>query len=291
MPTQVFKVKPEEIHRFHELLLEEKSIETLPTTNPYEVFRVKHRDCLLIGYTTGKIVANRESAKPLVLRILQALKRGKLDFDIIIGSDEAGKGEWLGPMTIATVSLSQKETIRLQSEGIMDSKKIQSPNRIDYIIDLSKKIKGESLAFHSVTISPTRFNELLKEIKNEGKSLNDMLAWGHAKAIDEVYRKVRNEKKLIKIVIDEFDRLKTESRLKRVLSLKDVVFVQKPRAEEEIAVAAASILARAERELWIDRKSKNLGFDLRAISPMKALNMRGASEFAKVSYLSKHVNL
>ena len=89
----------------------------------------------------------------------------------------------------------------------------------------------------------------------------------------------------IKVVIDEFDQLKMERRLMRVLELSRLVVEQRSKAEEETAVAAASILARAARELWIDRESRRLGINLRKISPTEALSYDNSNEFAKVSFL------
>ena len=202
---------------------------------------------------------------------------------VVIGSDEAGKGEWLGPMTIVAVALTPAQGSYLVTQGVMDSKEL----KIETIMKLSNVIEKKCLGYHLVTITPQRFNEFLQEVKTEGKSLNDILAWAHAKAISQVYARLKTKEfsGKIRVVIDEFDKLKTEERLKRVLELSQLLFEQKPRAEEETAVAAASILARAARERWIDKESERLGLDLRKISIREALIHRNASEFAKVGFL------
>ena len=202
---------------------------------------------------------------------------------IIIGSDEVGKGEWLGPMTVAAVALTEEQTRYLMAQGVMDSKEL----KIERILELANIIKSNSTAFYIVTISPRRFNEFLREVKNEGKSLNDMLAWAHAKAIEQVYKKLDEKARFnIKVIIDEFDKIKTEARLKRVLNLAKLQLEQKPRAEQEIAVAAASILARASREEWINRESKRLNLELQKLTLIDALAHKYVNYFAKVSYLS-----
>jgi len=204
-------------------------------------------------------------------------------FDVIIGSDEAGKGEWLGPMTIAAVAINPQQSYFLINQGVMDSKELN----VETIMRLTDIIKANCLVYHIITITPRRFNEFLKEVRKEGKSLNDILAWGHAKAISQVYKelKAKGFAGKVKVVIDEFDQLKMEKRLRRVIELSKLVVEQKPRAEEEIAVAAASILARAAREVWIDRQSKKLGLDLRKIPPTEALSYKNSEEFAKISFL------
>jgi len=201
----------------------------------------------------------------------------------IIGSDEAGKGEWLGPLTVAAVAVSPEQSRFLVTQGVIDSKRL----RIDQIIELSHKIRKNCLAYHVLTITPLKFNALLEEVKKEGKSLNDILAWGHAKVISQVYKELRkkNISGRIKLVIDEFDKLKTEERLSRVLKLINFDLEQRPKAEDEIAVAAAGILARAVRELWIDDKSKSLNLDLRKLTPREAFEHKKVEYFAKVSFL------
>jgi ribonuclease HIII len=84
-----------------------------------------------------------------------------------------------------------------------------------------------------------------------------------------------------------FDKIKTEDRLKRVLDLKKFDLDHRPKAEIETSVAAASIIARAVRELWIDEKSKDFGLDLRKFSVEEARSHPNADFFAKVSFLKK----
>lgn len=206
-------------------------------------------------------------------------------YQVIIGSDEAGKGEWLGPMTIAAVAVTPDQSSYLVTQGVMDSKEL----KIETVMALADTVKETCLDCHVITITPQRFNEFLEEVKKEGKSLNDILAWGHAKAISQVYTELelKGVSGKIKVIIDEFDQLKTEKRLKRVLELSKFDFEQKPKAEEETAVAAAGILARAAREFWIDRESKRLDLDLRKISAAEALTYKNLDYFAKVSFLQR----
>jgi len=204
---------------------------------------------------------------------------------IIIGSDEAGKGEWLGPLTVAAVAVTPEQSSYLVTQGVMDSKKL----KLEKIMELANVIKKNSLSYHIVTITPQRFNEFLLEVRDEGKSLNDILAWGHARAIEQVYEdlKSKNIRGSIKVVIDEFDRLKTERRLRRLLGPSALSLEQRPEAEQITAVAAAGILARAAREHWIDRESKRLKLNLRAISPREATTYKNADYFAKIAFLKQ----
>ena len=261
------------------------SEETLPPTNEYESFRIRIGSALVIGYKSGKIVANSSSVAKIVGNIMSELLGDVKDYDIMIGSDEAGKGEWLGPMTVAAVALTPSQAIEAATRGVMDSKELS----VKRIRDLAKDVKRISSGYTVVSIGPERFNKLFGEAREEGKNLNDLLAWAHATAIEKVYRSLLQGTARIKVVIDEFDRLRTERRLMRVLDLDQIVLEQSPRAEEEMAVASAGILARAERELWIDRESSRLNLDLRRITPKEAMSRKDIGEFAKIKYLRSPV--
>jgi ribonuclease HIII len=204
---------------------------------------------------------------------------------IIICSDEVGKGEWLGPLIVAAVGASSEASSYFVTQGVMDSKLLD-----DTVIQkLSPIIQKDALAYHVVAIAPQRFNQLIQEVRSEGKSLNDILAWAHGKAVSKVYSDIRAKgfHGRIKVVIDEFDQLKTEQRLRRIYELRDVLIEQKPKAEKETAVAAASIVARAEREKWINEQSKRLGFELRKITAREAFSQSNVNQFAKVSFLER----
>jgi ribonuclease HIII len=202
-----------------------------------------------------------------------------------IGSDEAGKGEWLGPLVTAAVALSKQQRSYLVTQGVMDSKKL----RLDVIIELANVIQKSCLSYHVVTISPHSFNNLMKKVKSEGKSLNDILAWAHSIAIGEVLEELNRNgiAGRIRLSIDMFDKIKTEDRLKRIIDLKKFDLDHRPKAESETSVAAASVIARAVRELWIDDKSKEYGLDLREISVNEAQLNSNAYSFAKLNFLKK----
>jgi len=202
-----------------------------------------------------------------------------------IGSDEAGKGEWLGALIVAAVALSKQQRAYLVTQGVMDSKKLG----LNVITELAKAIQNSCLSYHAVTISPHSFNDLMRQVRGEGRSLNDLLAWAHARAIGDVFEELTKIGIYgrIKLSIDLFDKIKTEDRLKRILDLKKFDLYHHPKAETETSVAAASIIARATRELWIDEKSKELGLDLRKLSVDQARSNPSADYFAKLDFLKR----
>jgi ribonuclease HIII len=283
----VFKLKAGTIDEFRRLLSQHGASELVEAKKPNEAFRAKHEATLIIGYRTGKVVANSREIQPIVSKILESLET--TDYDITIGSDEAGKGEWLGPLTVAAVALTPKQSAALRSEGVMDSKEL-SPERIT---DLRERIVKSCLSQRVLVINPERFNRLFEEIRREGKSLNDLLAWAHATVIRKAHdnaskrylERAPGKTPSVTVIIDEFDRLKTESRLERALDLQSITVTQRPKAEEETAVAAAGILAKAAREAWIDRRSREVGIDLRTIQPTEVSQLSDAHKLVKASYI------
>jgi ribonuclease HIII len=107
------------------------------------------------------------------------------------------------------------------------------------------------LAPHSiVAIGPERYNDLHDRMKN----LNRLLAWGHARAIENLLGEVTCDR----VVTDQFgdERFVARAMMERG---KQVRLEQRPRAEDDLAVAAASILARAEFLQWLERLSEEIG--------------------------------
>ncbi|MBI2139185.1 hypothetical protein HYU13_06350, partial [Candidatus Woesearchaeota archaeon] len=171
----------------------------------------------------------------------------------------------------------------IRSTGVMDSKELS----IRRINELAPHIKKSAIASEIVLVSPTRFNQMFQEFKQKGEGLNDILAWAHCKAIKSVYNGIPDQKKPVKITIDEFDRAKTAKCIAELEKVPNVTIIQKIHAEEEIEVACASILARAERERWITEKSKELNVDLRTINKEEAQKMERRNELFKTGYKSR----
>lgn len=149
------------------------------------------------------------------------------------GTDESGKGDFFGPLVIAAVACDFKQGVALAEWGVADSKKL-SDGRAAKLAD---EIRNAQIPHAIVAIGPEKYNELYDKFKN----LNRMLAWGHARAIENLLEQVD-----VDIVIA--DQFGDESLIERALFEKGrkIRLVQMPRGEQDIAVAAASVLARAE---------------------------------------------
>ena len=274
------KVHTEDLSRLQKVLEQQPGVSARKVSNKYEAFRFSYAGGNIVAYTSGKIVANTEEAARLVRKGIMAL--GAPDGRTTIGSDEAGKGEWLGPLVVAAVALSSQQASELRGLGVMDSKAVP-PHKMH---DLAQAIKRRALAYKVVMITPKKFNELFRKFHEEGKNLNDLLAWAHAKAIAETLEKLsRKHRSPLTIIVDEFARVKTKERISRVVDLSSVRLVQRPRAEDDIAVASASILARSSRDEWITSKSRALGIDLHTTTVDRLRSHDALDELVKTAYI------
>jgi ribonuclease HIII len=173
-----------------------------------------------------------------------------------IGVDESGKGDFFGPLVVAACYVGPEHLAEL--EGVKDSKKLTDP----VAIRLAARIKA--VCPHSVVaLGPAKYNELYAKFNN----LNSLLAWGHARAIENVLEVQPADL----VISDQF--AKGGLAVKRALFElgKKVEFRSMVRAEAVLAVAAASILARAEFLHRLRKLSEEYSIDL----PKGATNVIG----------------
>jgi ribonuclease HIII len=165
-----------------------------------------------------------------------------------IGTDESGKGDYFGYLVVAAVFVDRGAEAALHDLGVRDSKRLSDRS--------ADRLAGEirRLCPHQVVrISPARYNELHLKMGN----VNRLLAWAHARAIENLL-----EQRPCRLVIS--DQFGDEAYLKSALMAKgkQVRLVQRPRAEADTAVAAASILARAAFLDTLKRLSDQVGVAL-----------------------------
>jgi ribonuclease HIII len=206
-----------------------------------------------------------QSASHTVVESPQASTKTRLRARI--GIDESGKGDYFGPLVIAAVYVDEKTEPHLVALGVRDSKRLQD-NRI---LNLAEEIKS-LCQYDVVPMSPKTYNKLYSEIGN----LNRLLAWGHARALENVLKKVTCDL----AVADQFG---DENFLRNALLSegRKITLEQRPRAEEDIAVAAASIIARAEFVRRIELLSRQLGRTLPKGSSDPTIVTIGREIFAK----------
>jgi ribonuclease HIII len=174
-----------------------------------------------------------------------------------IGTDEAGKGDYFGPLVCAAVYVDQQLTSQLRDLGVRDSKML-SDRRVSELADAIKVVAEGKYAI--TPINPPKFNELYGQFSKERKNLNSLLAWGHAKSIDRLISAPANRGiKPRYVLVDQFaDARHVEERTRRA----GIPIHQRPKAEDDIAVAAASILARDSFLAWLAKWSERTAIKL-----------------------------
>ena len=151
-----------------------------------------------------------------------------------MGVDESGKGDFFGPLVIAGAFTDADLARKMKTMGVKDSKNITSDKRAMDLADSIRKLLGNR--FSIVTIGPEAYNRLFSKMK----SVNSILAWGHARVIENLLDAVPDCPRAIS------DQFGSKSQVERALMKKGraIELQQRHRAEADIAVAAASVLAR-----------------------------------------------
>jgi ribonuclease HIII len=174
-----------------------------------------------------------------------------------IGTDEAGKGDYFGPLVSAAVFVDRDLAAQLRTLGVRDSKTLSDKR----VRELAKKIRDLAEGRFAVTpINPRKYNELYEQFRCEGKNLNSLLAWGHGRSIENILNVPTSKRSPAKyVVVDQFaDKHYIEQRTKRA----GIPIHQHHKAEADIAVAAASVLARDGFLQWLERWSERIQIPL-----------------------------
>ncbi|HEV3147054.1 MAG TPA: ribonuclease HIII [Chthoniobacterales bacterium] len=209
-------------------------------------------------------------------------------FEAHFGVDESGKGDFFGPLVISGVYVDRGIARNLLDAGVQDSKRIASDARIRTLGQTIRKTAGGLI--ETVLIGPERYNELYEKFGN----LNSLLGWGHARVIENLLAKKPDCPRALS---DQFAdaRVIKQSLLQHG---REITIQQRPKAESDIAVAAASILAREAFIGWLERRGKELGLRLeRGVSTsvketakklVEKSGPRRLREVAKVHFRTAH---
>ena len=161
-----------------------------------------------------------------------ALPRGKW-----AGSDESGKGDFFGPLVVSAVVVDDSTAAKLAAAGVKDCKLLSDKK----ILELEETIKANVIDFSVLELKPKFYNLRYKQVLDQGGKLNQLLGFGHVAALSQVLERNAD---CHAALIDQFT---TSTVNVRELSKRfPQCFVkQQPKAESNLAVAAASVLARA----------------------------------------------
>jgi ribonuclease HIII len=173
-------------------------------------------------------------------------------FEPHFGIDESGKGDVFGPLVIAGAYVDAAIARHWRAAGVQDSKAIGTDARIRELARLILATPG--VVTSVVVIGPERYNELYQKFRN----LNRLLAWGHARVIENL---LELKPECPRALSDQFanPRLVKSALMEKG---RGIHLEQRTKAESDPAVAAASILARAQFVDWLSKESRALGVTL-----------------------------
>ena len=229
-------------------------------------FGAKGEGVNAVLYRSGKLVVQGKETTLFVARYLDGLAEvpgaaakssgnsagpvgaeegGHADDVARVGSDEAGKGDYFGPLVVCALRLGPGDAVKLRQGGVMDSKKLTD----ERVFQLAPALM-ERFPHRVEVLDPPLYNATHAKVKN----LNPMLADLHAAAIRAVAEPG------IDVLVDKFGNEKlVADRLKGV----DIRLRQETKAERIPAVAAASVVARYEFVRRLAALSEEYGVDLR----------------------------
>jgi len=254
---------------------------------PYARFAAEKGKTNLVFYESGKLVIQGKGTQEFIEFVLEPgiLKEARLGYEAVLnpdllvprlGVDERGKGDFFGPLCIAGAYVNESVVKAWKDSGIRDSKNISSDNRIKELAELIRKTPGCITAV--VPIGNEAYNRRYAKMG----SVNSMLAWGHARVIENLMgRRQAMNPPPVRAISDQFAYHK-DTVAKALMPLgRSIELVQKHRAEEDLAVAAASILARHEFVTRLGGLEKQFGMRL----PKGA---SAAVDAAAKEFISKH---
>jgi ribonuclease HIII len=158
------------------------------------------------------------------------------------------KGDFFGPLVTAGVIVDPEAVDLLKSLGVDDSKKITDAKIPGMAEEIRKICFGK---WKTLVLKPEKYNELYEKMQSQGKKLNELLAWTHVSVLEDLL-----ERQFVNLAIaDKFgDEKYINTRLKTLG--KQIKLIQVPKAEQNIAVAAASVLARDAFLRWHQEAKK-----------------------------------
>lgn len=264
----------------------------------YAEFAASREKVNVTLYRSGKLLVQGKGTQDFVQFILEPEVIGKAELgyeDILnperltprLGVDESGKGDFFGPLCVAGVYVNESVVKAFEAEGIQDSKQISSGIKIAQLAQKIFQTPGCVCAI--VSVGNEAYNRLYKRMG----SLNRLLAWGHARAIEDLMERKRQMSPPPRFALsDQFADSKTLTENAIMAAGKEIKLIQRHKAEADLAVAAASIIARHEFLQRLRKLEKQYGLSLpkgasKAVdaAAKQFLETRSAEEFGKAAKL------
>jgi ribonuclease HIII len=204
-------------------------------------------------YSSGKLVLQgKEDFTPTITHIKAS--RGESSFiQPHIGVDEVGKGDYFGPLVVVACYVNNEFADKISQLGFDDSKKFTDHK----IRELYKYVKDYEYYYPSI-VTPAEYNDFV----NEDGNVSIVLAKQHSKCIEMALTDLKSKNiHCEKVVIDQFSSSKNRILDQLGTMGRKVEVEQFHKGESDIAVAAASIIARGIFLEEFDKMGKKYNFD------------------------------
>lgn len=257
-------------------------------------FKAAREGVNIVAYKSGKVVIQGKGTEAFVRDILETEVTGdpRMGYDAVhhpewfephAGVDEAGKGDFFGPLVSCCVIADGEMVRHWQAEGVKDSKSLNDNS----ILRLEKVIrKTDGVVIKRTTCGMARYNEMMSKPQ---ANLNKLLAWFHARSVQGALEQRAVEWGML----DQFSKTPlTQQQLKKDGIEFDLRM--RTKAEEDPVVAAASICARAEFVRRLRKLSVEFGEELKKGASaavreqgrelVKKLGEHRLKDFAKVHF-------
>lgn len=271
---------------------------------PYADFAAGKGQVNAVFYTSGKLVLQGKGTQEFIEFVLEPLilKEAKLGYEEVlnpellaarIGVDESGKGDFFGPLCVAGVYINESVVKSWKDAGVRDSKAIGSDKKIAELAEVIRNTPG--CVSTVIPIGNEAYNRLMAKFK----SVNRLLAWGHARAIENLMSNRHLMNPLPERAISDQFAADKATVAKALMALgREIELIQRHKAESDLAVAAASILARHEFVTRLQRLGqqygvkfpKGAGKEVDAVAK-EFFEKHGAQEMAKIAKMHFRTSL
>ena len=239
-----------------------------PREIPHARFAGENGSVSVVFYESGKLVVQGRGTREFVEFVLEPeiLKQARLGYETLLnpelllprlGVDESGKGDFFGPLCVAGVYVNPEVIQAWEGKGIQDSKNIGSDRRIHELARLIRETRG--CVSTVVPIGNEAYNRLYRSMH----SVNAILAWGHARVIENLMSLQHQMKPPpVRAISDQFAAQKATVAGALMRLGREIELIQRHKAESDLAVAAASILARDEFVMRLQQLGKDMAMEL-----------------------------
>jgi ribonuclease HIII len=230
---------------------------------PHTRIAAKLDHCNINLYKSGKLLLQGKNSAEFIEFTLEPMILGEatLGYEETVnpeahtphmGIDESGKGDFFGPMVIAAAYVDETLAEQMKALDVKDSKCISSDKKALFIGGELRKLLGHR--FSVVKVGPIAYNRLYLKMR----SVNRLLAWGHARALEDLLVKVPDCPRAIS---DQFGTKEVVQRALMKLG-RGIELEQRHKAEDDLAVAAASIIAREQFLLALAQMKLDYGVEI-----------------------------